>query len=109
MKKGKAGKCASGYKKGRGTGRATDDAIVWLKDYAFYHADRMPDSKDMMLPYKTRKLDIYNKYLDEKTESMQCAVSKTTFFELWSKRFKNLKIKRVSKYGYQLRTTYVSC
>ncbi|XP_053405148.1 uncharacterized protein LOC128558898 [Mercenaria mercenaria] len=33
--------------------------INWLEDYGTYHGDRMPDTVDILLPYKTVKTDLY--------------------------------------------------
>lgn len=36
--------------------------INWLEDYGTYHGDRMPDSTDVLLPYKSVKIDLFRKY-----------------------------------------------
>ena len=100
LKKAKQGYCSSGYRRGRGVGRATETAIAWLDDYGVYHADRMPVSGDLMLPYRTRKIDLYLQYFDEKAKNMKYSVSQSQFYKIWDTKFKKLKIKQVRyKFG----------
>lgn len=69
--------------------------INWLEDYASFYGDRMPNSEDVMLPYKFRKLSVYKSYLADSSVNSQ--VSKTQFFKIWKNYFPHLKIKQVNK------------
>ena len=40
-----------------------EGAIAWLQTCGYFHADRMPDNGDMMLPFKTWKSDLYETYM----------------------------------------------
>ena len=53
---------------------ATEITISWLKNYAYYHANRMPDSNDIMLLYKT---EIYKTYRDDMIEDLKSRMKQT--------------------------------
>ena len=89
------GKSSPALKQRRKSSNATENAVLWLHQYAYYHADRMPDAPVLMLPYKSRKSDIYNTYLQDKNEHFEASVSRSQFFNIWKQQFKSLKIKQV--------------
>ncbi|XP_062600038.1 uncharacterized protein LOC134261634 [Saccostrea cucullata] len=99
------GKTAAGYRNTRGCGMAKEGAIVWLQNYQFFHADRMPDNGDMMLPFKTKKRDIYNMYVEEKIECLErsvidaLTVSQSAFYDIWKNEFPHLKIKQTNSFS----------
>ncbi|XP_061190665.1 uncharacterized protein LOC133198638 [Saccostrea echinata] len=99
------GKTAAGYRNTRGCGVAKEGAIVWLKNYEFFHADRMPNNGDMMLPFKTKKRDIYNMYVNEKIECLErsifdaLTVSQSAFYDIWKNDFPHLKIKQTNSFS----------
>ncbi|KAK3098746.1 hypothetical protein FSP39_022657 [Pinctada imbricata] len=95
IKKSRQGVQGAGFQKGRGTAQTTEKAVTWLENYAYYHADKMPMNEDLLLPYKTRKIDIYHKYKDDMTESLERSVGQSGFYDLWKTKFKHLKIKQV--------------
>ena len=66
----------------------------WFEDFAKVYGDRMPNTKDILLPYKTRKVCVFEKYKSDILVSDQ--ISKTMFFTMWKERFPYLKIKEVS-------------
>jgi hypothetical protein len=68
----------------------------WLEDYGTYHGDRMPDTKDVLLPYKSVKTDLYWKYNIETQNCGNHPVSKSQFFKIWDTYFPHLKIKKVT-------------
>lgn len=102
FKKALEGDSAASYRNARGFGMAREGAIVWLQNYEYFHADRMPDNGDMMLPFKTRKSDLYNVYVEEKIQQLEISikaaytVSMSTFYDIWKEDFPKLKIKQVS-------------
>lgn len=89
------GAVSSGFQKGRPVSKAKEDVVLWLHDYAKYRGDLMPDKEIIMLPYKTRKIDVYNLYVNEMTDKLLVSVSPATFYQMWKREFKNLKIKKV--------------
>ena len=101
------GKSTASYRNTRGIGMAREGAIAWLQTYQYFHADRMPDNGDMMLPFKTRKSDLYETYVAEKIQLLETSikaaytVSRAAFYEIWKTDFPKLKIKQViiSTYG----------
>ena len=71
---------------------ATVSALAWLQTYAKERGDRMPHSTDILLPYKTTKVAVYNSY------QLDCGkrpCGKSQFFQLWKDHFPHLKIKEV--------------
>ncbi|WAR14225.1 hypothetical protein MAR_004330 [Mya arenaria] len=70
LRKYREGEVSNKYSLGRGQSKASDKARTWLSSYIYFHADRMPDTGYMMLPYKTRKSDVYQIYKDEMREMM---------------------------------------
>ena len=48
-------KLAASYRNARDNGIVREGAIAWLQTCGFFHAGRMPDNGDMMLPFKTWK------------------------------------------------------
>ena len=95
LKKCGQGARSNGLQNSRSFSKATENTISWLKNYAYYHADRMPDSEDLMLPYKTRKTEVYRSYCDDMIENLKPTVCRSTFFDTWTREFKRLKIKQV--------------
>ena len=74
--------------------KKTIQAMNWFEDFAKAYGDRMPNTKDILLPYKTRKVCVFEKYKTDVQSSDR--VSKTMFFSLWKERFPYLKIKEAS-------------
>ncbi|KAK3099791.1 hypothetical protein FSP39_009712, partial [Pinctada imbricata] len=89
------GAVAAGFQKSKSICDSTDKLIDWLKDYSAFHGDKMPDKGITLLPYKTRKVDIYNVYEEEQIEKMERVVSQATFYRVWDEHFEDLKIKKV--------------
>ena len=73
----------------------TLELISWFEEYLLFHGDFMPHNMDVMLPYGTIKIHIYEQY---KFEASEDHVSKSTFFDIWSKHFPHVKVKKVSEY-----------
>ena len=69
LKFARLGKSSTALKQRGKISKATENAVLWLQEYAFYHADRMPDAPVLMLLYKSRKSDIYNTYLQDKKQT----------------------------------------
>jgi hypothetical protein len=82
-------------KKPRDKSQNTLLLITWLEDFATYHGDRMPNSKDILLPYKTVKMGVYMKYKLETRAALQNPVSRSQFFKTWEEYFPHLKVKKV--------------
>ncbi|XP_062576087.1 uncharacterized protein LOC134237971 [Saccostrea cucullata] len=105
FKKATEGKSAASYRNTRGFGEAREGAILWLQNYEYFHADRMPDNGDMMLPFKTRKIDLYDLYVDEKIQQLTISikfaytVSRSAFYEVWKTEFPKLKIKQTNSFS----------
>ncbi|XP_053389791.1 uncharacterized protein LOC128552757, partial [Mercenaria mercenaria] len=71
------------------------ECIAWLESYATMFADRMPNSRDILLPYKTIKRHVYETYVRE----VDSCVSESTFYGVWTKHFPNLKIKKTKSFS----------
>ena len=56
-------------------------AMNMFEDFAKAYGDRMMNTKDILLPYKTRQVCVFEKYKTD-VQSSAC-VSKTMFFSLW--------------------------
>ena len=80
-------------KKERSQSEGTVEAITWLESYASLYGDRMPDRKEVLLPLKTQKRNVYQLYSKETRQP----VSSSTFDSVWSNHFSHLKIKKVCK------------
>lgn len=95
LKKYEVGAVAAGYRTPRSNTDMSQVAVRWLKDYATFCGDRMPDRDIVLLPYRTRKIDIFQQYHDELTEAMQKTLCRSTFYAMWKQSFPHLKIKQV--------------
>ena len=82
---------ASDVKKAKGMTVKSVMCVGWIENYVTACADRMPDKGAILLPYKTRKSNVYNIYKSENTEP----VSKSTFQYLWRHHFPQVKVKQV--------------
>ncbi|XP_053381348.1 uncharacterized protein LOC128549110 [Mercenaria mercenaria] len=82
-------------KKPRDSSEKTLILINWLEDYGTYHGDRMPDSGDVLLPYRTKKTSLFEKYKLESAQWSYQAVSRTQFYKTWDTYFPHMKIKKV--------------
>lgn len=83
----------------RETVRSTE-CIAWLEKYASMYGDRLPHKKEILLPYKTVRKQVYDSYQTE----ISHPVSLPTFYRLWNQHFRMLKVKRVSLF-YQMMTS----
>ena len=102
-----SGACATAFENRRGESVASRDCVRWIQSYAFYHGDRMPDKRIILLPYKTRKTTLYELYVAEMYEKSRYSVAKSTFFTIWKTRFScTLKIKQVWFFLFILRERY---
>ena len=72
----------------------TEQTISWFEMYAEFHGDRMPHSRDVLLPYKTTKVGVFQSYRTQVEEASR--VSATLFYKIWKERFPHVKIKEVS-------------
>jgi hypothetical protein len=79
----------------RSTTPKTLQCMNWLEQYATLYGDRMPNSRNILLPYRTAKLHVYHKYCREMKEDGNRAVSRAGFSRIWLNNFPNLKIKQV--------------
>jgi hypothetical protein len=70
----------------------TLELISWFEEYLLFHGDFMPHNQDVLLPYGTIKIHIYEQYREEACGGH---VSKSTFFEIWNKHFPHVKVKKV--------------
>lgn len=79
------GKSAASYRNVRGKSR--EGAVVWLHSHEYLYDDRMPDNGDMMLPFLTRKKDIYDGSVTEKNKQLEnpfhMPVCRAAFYEVW--------------------------
>ena len=88
----------------RGIQTQSIECISWLETYASMYGDRIPNSKDILLPFKTLKKHVYEAYkLD-----MDSIVSEKTFFTIWKNHFPQLKIKKVQFLFISFYYTYTS-
>ncbi|XP_053380244.1 uncharacterized protein LOC128548795 [Mercenaria mercenaria] len=71
--------------------KQTIEAIVWFQEYSQFYGDRMPHKEDVLLPYKSRKQDIYQSYKNEHKDF----VSRSQFYRIWSDHFPHVKKVRV--------------
>ena len=71
-------------------------AMDWLQEYPRSYGDRMPHTEDILLPYKTRKQNVWKKYSEEMAEEMEPQLCRSTFQTMWKKHFVHLKIKKVT-------------
>ena len=75
------------------------EALHWLEEFARFYGDRMPDSGNVMLPYKSRKIDIYKKYKDNQTIDFLPSLSRSHFHKMWKTEFFRLKIKKTNSFS----------
>ena len=101
----KRGAIAPGYKKFRGATKCRMSAILWLEEYATYHSDRMPNTRQVLLAYRTRKLVVYKLYKNEMVKKFMPFLSKSSFYAMWASDFKHLKIKKVSTLCVLIKTS----
>ncbi|XP_052820902.1 uncharacterized protein LOC128246640 [Mya arenaria] len=81
--------------KGKSKDARTLNDINWLENCASFYGDRMPNSNDILLPYKTVKESIYTKYTREEDHP----VSRAQFFKTWKSYFPPLKIKQSNSFS----------
>ena len=88
----KSGSCTS-RPKIRQKNIVTLEAVSWLEDYLSSHGDRMPDSGDIALPYKTRKIALFRQY--NRDMESRPRISRASFYKLWKSYFSQAKVKKV--------------
>ncbi|XP_062566153.1 uncharacterized protein LOC134228510, partial [Saccostrea cucullata] len=93
------GAVSAGFRNYKQHHTTTEKAIEWMHDFALFHGDQMPDKGVILLAYKTRKIDIYNQYVEEEIEKMQRSVSKANFYKIWKEKFPHLKIKQTNSFS----------
>ncbi|WAR04394.1 hypothetical protein MAR_019763 [Mya arenaria] len=103
LRKYREGEVSNKYSLGRGQSKASDKARTWLSSYIYFHADRMPDTGYMMLPYKTRKSDVYQIYKDEMAEMMAQATNSFSVCKTCAQIGRELSRTRDSDQRQQLR------
>ena len=76
-----------------------EQAILWMEEWFHLHGDKMPDSVMTHLPHYLTKEAVYK----EMTEEMISAglqkgdiISLQRFYMLWSEKFANVSIPKVS-------------
>ena len=84
-------------------------ALDWLEQYATHHGDRMPDSQNILLPYRTTKVHVFESYRKSRIDLNLPATSQATFMNVWKNRFPHLKIKQVCVIvsNFSLRFPYI--
>lgn len=98
LKKYRGGACAAGssYLRKKGEMTATSvEAIDWMEEYFTSHGDRMPDRDEIHLPYKTRMIYVYRRYLEDTFSPEKEQISRAQFYRLWGHHFPNVKAKKV--------------
>ena len=73
------------------------EALQWLEDFATNYGDRMPHTEEVLLPYKTSRTHVYDRYFEEKRGTF--SLSKSHFFKLWNKELHFLKIKKTNSFS----------
>ena len=68
--------------------------MSWFEQYVELHGDKMPDARDVLLPYKTTKVGVYESYRVQVDEESR--VSPALFYKIWKEHFPHIKIKDVS-------------
>jgi hypothetical protein len=96
------GAVSASIRKDKSTSEKIENAVEWLNDYAVFHGDRMPDKGIVLLPYRSRKIDIYRAYEEESVSRQQQPISRSAFYRIWKTKFPNLKIKQVRFYYYTI-------
>ena len=71
-------------------------ALNWLESYSSFYGDRMPHNKDILLPYKTLRENVYKQYKLDSMEIKTKHISRTQFYRLWKTYLPQIKIKKVS-------------
>lgn len=84
-------------------GDVYEKALGWLEDYASCYGDRMPDTIDIKLPYKSLKINVWKQYRDEQLDKFSTNgpvdsqfLARSTFMKMWKDHFPHLKIKEVT-------------
>lgn len=70
-------------------------AINWFEKYFSQHGDRMPDSPDILLPYKTRIIHLFRDYKKDCVEGLLPKVKLSTFYNLRKRHFSHVRVKKV--------------
>ncbi|XP_060583861.1 uncharacterized protein LOC132740023 [Ruditapes philippinarum] len=83
-----------GLSKTKSKSHNTISLIAWFEEYVKFHGDFMPHKQDVLLPYGSRKLHVYEQYKIETASP----VSKSTFFDMWAKHFPHIKIKKTTAF-----------
>ena len=96
LNKFREGAVSGGLPRQRTCQDVTTKLIEWLESYFSSHGDRMPDTSTILLPYKTRKNTIYERYKEEMLETMERFASRSGFFDWWKKCYGHVKIKKVN-------------
>ena len=99
-KKHRLGSRAAGYLYGRSPHLHTEEAIAWLANYIELRGDYRPDKKEVLLPYGTRKINVYAQYIEEVIEQMKMPISRSSFYKMWTENFPHVKIKPVRMITY---------
>lgn len=71
------------------------NAVEWFRNWATYHGDRMPNKKEIWLPYRTKQMEIYKDYL---LDAKAPHIGKSGFYQMMKDMFPHVKVKKVNYY-----------
>ena len=70
-------------------------SMAWLEQFGADFGDKMPDSEKVNLPSSMTRNDVYDRMTVELRDMGDDFCSKSVFFKLWRKDYKNIVIPKV--------------
>ncbi|XP_066304363.1 uncharacterized protein [Branchiostoma lanceolatum] len=86
----------AGLRRGRSLSDKCVCMSVWFGYYVADHSDQMPHKNERWLPFKTRKVDIFNAYTEHCEARMETYCCLQSFLNMWSKFYPHVFIKKCS-------------
>ncbi|XP_066267510.1 uncharacterized protein [Branchiostoma lanceolatum] len=86
----------AGLRRGRSLSRKCVEVSVWFGYYVASHGDKMPHKDELWLPYNTRKVEIFNKYAEEREGRFEPYCCLQSFLNMWNTFYPHVSIKTCS-------------
>ncbi|XP_035680730.1 uncharacterized protein LOC118418795 [Branchiostoma floridae] len=74
-------------------------AHAWLRHFADFFGDKMPDNIAIHLPASMTRDAVYERYMEKMAETHQKTVGKSTFMTMWREDLSGVKIPKTNRFS----------